>query len=187
VCAEALSQIEEEINARFLETKECRASAMRDLLRYLGETAKQQWSLGGIPRLSEAPFLLAFLRQLQEQGWQIAQGVSLPCPEESFGQLRVLRDTPEAASSPHQRGLDGQHAGQPSDTVHFLSSLLARHAHTAWDHAYSTHAEIGFPLHHEARSRVGRLRAYGNAIVAPQAEAFVRAYREARGLDESVF
>lgn len=32
-----------------------------------------------------------------------------------------------------------------------------------------------FPLAHGATSRVGRLRAYGNAIVAPQAEAFIRA------------
>jgi hypothetical protein len=28
---------------------------------------------------------------------------------------------------------------------------------------------------------VGRLRAYGNAIVAPAAEAFIQAYRDARG------
>jgi DNA (cytosine-5)-methyltransferase 1 len=35
-----------------------------------------------------------------------------------------------------------------------------------------------FPLAHRAAARVGRLRGYGNAIVAPQAEAFVRAYLE---------
>ena len=33
-----------------------------------------------------------------------------------------------------------------------------------------------FPLAHGAASRVGRLRAYGNAIVAPLAEEFTRAY-----------
>jgi DNA (cytosine-5)-methyltransferase 1 len=33
-----------------------------------------------------------------------------------------------------------------------------------------------FPLAHGAAARVGRLRAYGNAIVAPCAEAFIRAY-----------
>jgi DNA (cytosine-5)-methyltransferase 1 len=33
-----------------------------------------------------------------------------------------------------------------------------------------------FPLAHGAPNRVGRLRGYGNAIVAPQAEAFIRAY-----------
>lgn len=35
-----------------------------------------------------------------------------------------------------------------------------------------------FPLAHGAANRVGRLRGYGNAIVAPQAEAFIRAYLE---------
>ena len=35
-----------------------------------------------------------------------------------------------------------------------------------------------FPLAHGAAERVGRLHGYGNAIVAPQAEAFVRAYIE---------
>lgn len=33
-----------------------------------------------------------------------------------------------------------------------------------------------FPLAHGAANRVGRLRGYGNAIVAPQAQAFVEAY-----------
>lgn len=35
-----------------------------------------------------------------------------------------------------------------------------------------------FPLAHGVAGRVGRLRAYGNAIVAPQAAEFIRAYRE---------
>jgi len=46
-------------------------------------------------------------------------------------------------------------------------------------------AEGGFvrtcehPLARGAPARVGRLRGYGNAIVATQAEAFIRAYLEA--------
>ena len=36
-----------------------------------------------------------------------------------------------------------------------------------------------FPLAHGAPSRVGRLRAYGNAIVAPQAQVFIEAVMEA--------
>ncbi len=35
-----------------------------------------------------------------------------------------------------------------------------------------------FPLAHGAAGRVGRLRGYGNAIVAPQAEAFIRAFND---------
>ena len=34
------------------------------------------------------------------------------------------------------------------------------------------------PLAHGAANRVGRLRGYGNAIVAPQAEAFIRAFMD---------
>ncbi|MEY4672442.1 MAG: hypothetical protein RL148_226 [Planctomycetota bacterium] len=39
------------------------------------------------------------------------------------------------------------------------------------------------PLAHGATARVGRLRAYGNAIVAPQAQAFVTAAAQVLGLD----
>ena len=35
-----------------------------------------------------------------------------------------------------------------------------------------------FPLAHGATSRVGRLRAYGNAIVAPQAEVWIETVME---------
>ncbi len=35
-----------------------------------------------------------------------------------------------------------------------------------------------FPLAHGAAARVGRLRGYGNAIVAPAAHAFIEAYLE---------
>ena len=38
---------------------------------------------------------------------------------------------------------------------------------------------VEFPLTHGIANRVGRLRAYGNALVAPAAEAFVRAYMAA--------
>jgi len=37
-----------------------------------------------------------------------------------------------------------------------------------------------FPLAHGVAGRVGRLRAYGNAIVAPQAQAFIESFMECR-------
>lgn len=39
-----------------------------------------------------------------------------------------------------------------------------------------------FPLAHGTAARVGRLRGYGNAIVAPQAEAFIRAAMDILGV-----
>lgn len=41
------------------------------------------------------------------------------------------------------------------------------------------------PLAHGTTARVGRLRGYGNAIVAPQAEAFIRAFMEWENADRS--
>jgi DNA (cytosine-5)-methyltransferase 1 len=40
-----------------------------------------------------------------------------------------------------------------------------------------------FPLAHGAPARVGRLRGYGNAIVAPLAQAFIEAYLETEAVD----
>src|SRR3990167_9105989 len=40
-----------------------------------------------------------------------------------------------------------------------------------------------FPLAHGAPARVGRLRGYGNAIVAPLATTFIQAYQDVVGYD----
>lgn len=45
-----------------------------------------------------------------------------------------------------------------------------------WDGRWRPVEPGAFPLAHGAAARVGRLRAYGNAIAAPAAEAFIRAY-----------
>jgi DNA (cytosine-5)-methyltransferase 1 len=41
-----------------------------------------------------------------------------------------------------------------------------------------------FPLAYGATNRVGRLRGYGNAIVAPQAAEFILAFKEAKLMQE---
>ena len=168
------------MSAATVETQSIGAEAVRGLYHHLAAQAQRSWTPGGIPGLHEAPFLLSFLRQLSEQGWGLAQGIPLPREEDASIRMRGLRDGGEFASPSHQRGLEGQSLGEPSDTVHFLSSLLARHAQEEWGRAYEAHAESRFVLAHNARSRVGRLRAYGNAIVAPVAQAFIEAYLGAR-------
>jgi len=80
------------------------------------------------------------------------------------------------AGTPYQRGLDGQLPGKHPDALHLLSSLLARHAHSAWGDAYTAYAEIGFPLGRNAPNRVMRLRGYGNAINAEAATAWIESY-----------
>lgn len=164
-----------QINAATAQTEGGRATAMRALLKDLGAQAQCCWSTGGLPGLHEAPFLLAFMRQLQDQGWGIAQGVALPCQEASDGTLRSLWRNQKTSSTPHRRELAEQRSDKFADVVRVLSCLLARHASTAWGDAHAAHAEIGFPLGYNANARVVRLRGYGNAIVAQCAQAFIEA------------
>ena len=172
----SIAELQEEIDAWSVETKSERAASLRVLRQALGAQAGSIWSAGRLPGLHEAPFLLAFLRQLEEQGWAVPEGVALSCSQAAAERLRVLRIGEAATGPSRERGLVGQPAGEPADAVHLLSSLLARHAYQAWGDAYSAHAEVGFPLGRDSVARVGRLRGYGNAIVAPVAQAFIESY-----------
>lgn len=178
VCDSRLEEIEGEVNAWSVESQVERAEAMRNLLVHLGTQTRRCWATGRLPGLHEAPFLLAFMRQLQEQGWRVAEGVALPREEAADRDLRVLWSVEEIAGAPCERGLEGQPTGEPSDAVRFLSRLLARHASEAWADAYAAHAEIGFPLTTGAQARVARLRGFGNAINAEAAKAFIEAVME---------
>lgn len=172
---EVIAEIEKEINASPMEREICSVEVLRELRRSLGAQAPRIWAPGRIPRLHEAPFLLAFLRQLTEQGWGVEKGVSLPCEETSREPMRSVRSDIGSASPSCERGLEGQPTRELTDAVHFLSSLLARHAHSAWADAHAAYAEVGFPIGHNSPSRVGRLRAYGNAINAEAARIFIEA------------
>lgn len=177
---EVIAKIEEEINASAMESKIRRPEVLRALQETLGAQAGRFWTPGRVPGLSEAPFLLSFLRQLQAQGWDVTQGRALHGAETEGRGVRVLWDNEAAASASHKRELVGQPLGESSDPVHFLSSLLARHSQEAWAHNYETYAEVGFPIGTGSPARVGRLRAYGNAINAEAAEAVIRSYMEFR-------
>jgi site-specific DNA-cytosine methylase len=153
--------------------------ALLDLWSALPTESLGGWPFGGSNGLSQAPVLFAFLRQLAQQGWPLAQ--SLPCAsaEASNTELRELWFGAAAACASRQRGLDGQQSAEPSNAVRLLSPVLARHAQAAWGEALVADAADRFPLAKGAVNRVGRLRGYGNAIVAPQAQAFVEAVMSA--------
>jgi DNA (cytosine-5)-methyltransferase 1 len=180
VCPKVCQEIEEAIDAAAMESKVSRSAVLRALQENLGAQAQSVWATGRLPGLSEAPFLLALLRQLQAQGRAVEEGSALPCAEEQARIVRMLRGDEAPASASHRRELEEQRARQSADLVHFLPSLLARHAQEAWGHAYETYAEIGFPLGTGAPARVGRLRAYGNAIVGQAAAEVIGAFMEAR-------
>lgn len=176
-----VAELQEEINAWSMETEVTPAEGLRALRRSLTEATPREWTVGGLPGLYEAPFLLAFMRQLAEQGWYVAEGVPLSCPEAQRARVRMLRNDLATASASRQRELAGQLPGKHPDALHLLSSLLARRAHSAWSDTYSAYAEVGFPLGVNSPARVGRLRGYGNAIVVAAAVAWIESYLEAKG------
>lgn len=92
------------------------------------------------------------------------------------------RASPRRAESEHGAGLAGayrlsEHGAVPTDGHWRLADwLLCR------DGKWRPVEPGTFPLAHGAANRVGRLRGYGNAIVAPQAAEFIRAAMDILGV-----
>jgi hypothetical protein len=173
-----VESIKEEVNAWSMESKIDGTQGLRDLLAVYGAEAKSKWETGGIPGLCEAPFLLAFLRQLSEQGWREPECLPVSCEEISEAVMRSLWVEEGITGAPRQYGLEGQQAREYSDALLVLSSLLARGAREAWGVAHEAHAETKHPLASGSPARVGRLRGYGNAIAAPVAQTFIESVME---------
>ncbi|MCK5644888.1 MAG: DNA cytosine methyltransferase, partial [Gammaproteobacteria bacterium] len=104
---------------------------------------------------------VADARLPEPQGWNST--------EKTFNRIREERDIEGNVFTSH-----GAHnSGQPGPTNGFWSSsdwLFCR------DGKWRPVEPGTFPLAHGATQRVGRLRAYGNAINAEAAEAFIEAY-----------
>ena len=120
--------------------------------------------------------LLSLFPSHDHQGWSVTQIISCAGEKTQEDVLRGLRQSEAVTRPSHRRGLDEQRQEQHPDSMRILSSILAFHAQKAWGEAFDRNAADVHPLIVGAKNRVGRLRAYGNAIVAPQAEAFIRAY-----------
>jgi DNA (cytosine-5)-methyltransferase 1 len=126
------------------------------------------------------------------------------------GRLRVGRDEAQSGSGGHADSATGSSCGLGDTKLHgFSSDTLGREASQSevgsrvqqyqgssaglWDDCewiycrdekYRPVEPGTFPLAHGATNRVGRLRGYGNAIVAPQAAEFILAFKEAKLMRE---
>jgi site-specific DNA-cytosine methylase len=180
VRADIIAALEAEVIAYGAQTGADPRAVVRDLWQALLSAAEPVRRLGERAMLFEEALLFALLCQLAQQGWPLAQGISRAGAEVAREAVRVLWHGSPAARPSCERGLAGQQSGQSPDPVHLLSPVLARYAQAAWNCAYPAHAAAVFPLIVGAPARVGRLRAYGNAIVGPLAAEFVKAYLECR-------
>ena len=161
------NNLEKEIAGAHISEKDAR-EALRDLWRALAQETIRRSSRRLVSVL-EAPVLLAFLRELQREGWGLLDHLPPPCwasPEEGLRALRgVTLETPRASlgrKPKQQRRLESGNA------LPLVSQIIAREVASKW-------AIPGFPLSEPVALRVGQVRAYGNAIVPQLAAAFIRA------------
>ncbi|WP_182511682.1 DNA cytosine methyltransferase [Brucella intermedia] len=111
------------------------------------------------------------------------QGSVRPVAEASeFGGVADNND--DGCSAPSISGFhNSEHHAEPRSSIVGRSSPTSGFWRDAdWlfcrDGKWRPVEPITFPLAHGAAARVGRLRGYGNAIVAPAAQAFIEAYLE---------
>jgi len=137
------------------------------------ETASPEtiWlSVGGQIGFHAATILLTALLQQSGELGGIANSEEARSAQECEASLRGLWDESEPPCTPHRLELSEQFTGEladsmlklpQTDTLEFMRTLN------------------GFPLAHKSPARVGRLKGYGNAIVAQQAQAFIESYMDA--------
>lgn len=179
LCDSSIKEVEDEIEAWSQRHQIDGTQAVRDLWDILSQDEVVERKDGRFDSVQEAPFLLSFVRQLSNQGWKFPVGDERAGAETSRKLLRILRWHREPDYSSRGRGLDEQLAGEPSDPLRLLSQILAHHTEIAWGKTSWKNA-AAFPLAELEPARVGRLRGYGNGLVAPQAQAFIESYIEVR-------
>ncbi len=132
---------------------------------------------GGSGELPEAEVLLTFVQRLQAALCETVIGSSgeEARPETCRVVLRDVRSQVESMCSPPRQRSPEQHAAESADPLHELSLFLARCCAESEGLDARAHA-AAFPLSPASPGRVGILRGAGNAIVAPLAAEFIRAY-----------
>jgi DNA (cytosine-5)-methyltransferase 1 len=140
----------------------------------------------GAPHIRQRLYWVAYSDNAGSQGWkQPGCERTLERTSGAGGLVGGVADSPGIGRIARGNGDNGKHDrqqfapdgsnGRPSPTNGLWSDadwLFCR------DGKWRPVEPGTFPLAHGAAARVGRLRGYGNAIVAPAAQAFVEAYLE---------
>jgi DNA (cytosine-5)-methyltransferase 1 len=159
-----------------IEFAHLRKADTREILQMVREnfcawTDREGQPTGMRSEFPPAEVLLPFLLGVESACITASNGGGISQASEKIhgASVQCMRNHSGEGCSPSRCQSDEQRQGEPPDSLPKLSLVLARRAQA---HADSKrHADA-------SSSRVGRLRATGNALVAPVAEAFVRAYMD---------
>ena len=136
------------------------------------EAFREDPTSGGQRRLQATPVLLDILLRFSAACDEAADNRRVTkAGKQAIGRtVRVLRAIDRPLRTSRQRRPYGQQHAEPSDALHELSLVLARHAQAFEDIALNqAHASIG---------RVVMLRGYGNAIVPQVAAQFINTFNK---------
>jgi hypothetical protein len=177
MCPEGYAQTVEKVDEYAQKTGQSRAEAMSTVWQIISQEPEAFWPVGECAGVSPQEVLFPFLRELLsacDAAGSIVQGQKV-----QEGEVRGLRDREETTRSPHRREPMEQRPGEHSDPMRELSWVLAQHVRAVWEAYWRANATAYPLLSHGEKNRVGRLRAYGNAIVPQVAAEVIRAFLEA--------
>lgn len=177
MCPEGYAQTVEKVDEYAQKTGQSRTEAMSSVWQIISQEPEAFWPVGECAGVSPQEILLPFLRELSsacDAGGGIGQSEEI-----QEGEMRGLRDREETARSPHRREPMEQRPSEHSDPMRELSWVLAQHARALWEAYWRANATAYPLLSHGEKNRVGRLRAYGNAIAPPLAAEVIMAFMEA--------
>lgn len=154
------------------------AQAMREMFAAVHAQPAADRPMGVSTGVCTPEVLLPFLRELAGRGGAIWCSESFE--ENAVSELRGVRDLAVSPCSSYRREPAEQRPSQHPDALQALSRILASHAASAWQAYGQAHARPMGLLAHGVPARVGKLRAFGNAIVPQVAAEVIGAYLECR-------
>lgn len=178
VCSETAAEAEKEVMDVASGHKVNAAEALRLLRQCLRAEAVSIGEAGGLFPLYGAPVLLTFLRELGEQRRIFCDAGAEGRAETSNVAVRALRLDPQSSCAPLRRESAQQFAPELADALCLLSQKVASFAEKEWCEPLRAYAGKGFPLNDGDTNRVGKLRAYGNAVNFEVTKTAIVAYLE---------
>ena len=151
---------------------------MSTVWQIISQEPEAFWPMGECAGVSPQEVLFPFLRELSSAC--DAAGSIVQSQKVQETEMRSLWDREQTTRSSRRWQPMEQRSSKYSDPMRELSWVLAQHVRALWEAYWRANATAYPLLSHGEKNRVGRLRAYGNAIVPQVAAEVIMAFAEAQ-------